>query len=439
MSHKQRQPPNFIMKVTKNIINESQIELSVEVESNDIAKYLETAANNLSRQVKVAGWREGKASYQAMKAQVGETVIWEEAAKIFISKNLDDLVADNCPRPSLGMPPVTISKLAPGNSLEFKVTVEMLPEVKLGDYKNFALKTEAVEVADKEIEKTVDELRESRTKEALVARPVAAGDKVVVDIKMFLDKVPLEGGQSKDTAIIIGKDYIIPGFDEHLLGAAKGEQREFTLLYPETHFQKNIAGKKVEFQVKVIEVYERLLPPLDDELAKPFGLKDLADLRQNIKQSILAQKEQQARDKARVKMLDQLIANASFGDLPPGLIDSELQMMLGEMEHNIAHYGGKFDDYLASIKKTRDDLKIDWHEDAVKRVKTALALRLVADTEKIQPAEAEIEHELKHLKEHYQADSRALEIINSPAYRRRLAAEMASHATVEKLAEWNIN
>lgn len=411
----------------------------MEVDSADIEKYLETAANNLSRQVKVAGFREGKVPLAAMKAQVGEMVIWEEAAKIFISKQLDDIIADNCPRPALGMPGIEINKLAPGNSLEFKVGVEMLPEVKLGDYKNFALKTEAVEVKEEEVDKTITELREARVKEVLVDRSVTKGDKTLVDIKMFLDKVPLDGGQSKDTAIIVGKDYIIPGFDEKLVGAKKGEEREFVLLYPENHFQKNLAGKKVEFQVKINEIYERTLPAIDDELAKMFGLKDLADLRHNLKHGLQSEKEQQARDKARGQMLDKLIAGTQFGELPASLIDSELQMMLAEMEHNISSYGGKFDDYLVSIKKTKEDLKIDWHEDAVKRVKAALALRLVAETEKIQPSEHEIEHEIEHLKEHYGQDTKAMEVINSPAYKRRLASEMASRQTVDKLAEWNIS
>ncbi len=412
--------------------------MTVEVDADDVAKYLETAANNLSHQVKVAGFREGKVPYQTMKTQVGDMVVWEEAAKIFIAKKLDDIVADNCPRPSLGMPQLEIVKLAPGNSLEFKVKVEMLPEVKLGEYKNFALKTEAVAVEDKEIDKVLEELRESRTKEEIADRPVASGDKVLVDIKMFLDKVPLEGGQAQGTAIIVGKDYIIPGFDDKLIGAGKDEEREFTLLYPETHFQKNIAGKKVEFKVKVNEVYARVLPTVDDELAKNFGSKDLADLRHNIHEGLLSEKQHQAQDKVRAKMIDQLIDATTFGDLPESLIDSELQMMMAEMEHSIASYGGKFDDYLASIKKTKDDLKTEWREDAIKRVKAALALRLVAEAEKIQPDEAEIEHELEHLKSHYQTDNRALEVINSPAYRRRLASEMTSRQTVNKLVEWNI-
>jgi trigger factor len=426
------------MKVEKNIVNAAQIELTVEAEAADIEKYLAAAANNLSQQVKVAGFRAGKAPYQVMKAQVGDMVVWEEAAKLFITKKLDDIVADNCPRPSLGMPQVSISKLAPNNSLEFKVKVEMLPEVKLGDYKNFNLKAEAVEVSDQEIAKALEELRESRTKEALVDRPVAEGDKVLVDIKMFLDKVPVDGGQSPDTAVIIGKDYLIPGFDEKLLGATKGEAREFTLVYPETHFQKNIAGKKVEFAVMVKEIYARNLPPLDDELAVSFGLKDLADLRQAIRQSLLAEKERQAQDKVRAKMLDRLIASTEFGELPAGLIETELETMLAELEHSIAAYGAKFEDYLASIKKTKDDLKVDWHADAVKRVQAALALRLVAEQENIRPSEENIEHELEHLKEHYQNDKRALEVLGSPAYKRRLALEMASRETVAKLAEWNI-
>lgn len=426
------------MEITKNNISDSQMELSVLADPTEIEKYLDAAAANLSKEVKVAGFRPGKATYAVLKSQFGEMVIWEEAVKIFISKRLDDIVADNCPRPSLGMPDVSVVKLAPHNALEFKVGVVMLPTVTLGDYKNFDLRLEAVEATDDEVEKTIAELRESRATEALVDRPAIIGDKVLVDIKMFLDKVPIEGGQAKDTVVIIGKDYFVKGFDEKIIGAVKGEEREFVLRYPEDHFQKNIAGKKVEFVVIIKDVYERVMPPLDDVLAKNFGLDNLDELRQNIRQSLLSQKQRQASDKARARLLEKLLEVGQFGDLPAKLIDAELDMMMAEMEHNISGYGGKFDDYLLSIKKSKEDLRLDWHEDAVKRVKIALALRVVAEQEKLQVTEADIDHEIGHLREHYKQNEKAQEVLGSPAYRRRLASEMISHLTVDKLSEWNI-
>jgi trigger factor len=426
------------MKIIKNILSEAQIELTVEVETLDLDKFLTKAAVKLSEQVKVAGFRPGKAPYDVVKGQVGEAVIWEEAAKLFINKNLDKIVADNCPRPSLGMPQISITKLAPGNNLEFKVTVSMIPEVKLGEYKNLGVKKEAVDVSEAEIDKVLAEFCEAQAKEAMVARGAAQGDKVTVDIKMFMDKVPLEGGQSQGTAVIIGKDYLIPGFDEKLLGAKAGDLRDFELVYPADHFQKNIAGKRVEFSVTIKDVYERTLPQANDELAKNFGLKNLEDLRHNIEHSISHEKEHKAEEKAHLAMINALLEKTVFGEIAEVLVDSELDNMMAELAHNVEHHGGKVADYLTSIKKTADDLKTEWRGEALKRVKSALLLRAVAEAEKIEPKAEDIEHELGHLRDHYKDDTRALEIINSDAYARRLASELANRQTILKLGEWNI-
>ncbi len=426
------------MKINKNNLSEAQIELTIEAEVVDLEKYLNQAATKLSEQVKVAGFRPGKVPYETLKTQVGEAVIWEEAAKLFINKNLDKLVADNCPRPSLGMPQIAITKLAPGNNLEFKVTISMIPEVKLGEYKNLGIKRDLVTVTEEEIDKVLTEFCEAQVKEALVDRAVATGDKVTVDIKMFLDKVPLEGGQAQGTAVIIGKNYLVPGFDDKIMGAKAGETREFELVYPADHFQKNIAGKRVEFTVTIKDVYERILPEANDELAKNFGLKNLEDLRHNIKHSISHEKEHRVEEKAHLAMINALVDKAEFGEIAEILVDSELENMMAELAHNLEQQGGKLADYLTTIKKTEKDLKVEWRLEALKRVKSALLLRAVAEAEKIEASPEDIEHELEHLRKHYHEDAKALEIINSGAYLRRLSSELANRKTILKLGEWNI-
>lgn len=426
------------MNIEKNILSESSIELSVTVDTSDLEKFLTNATTKLSEHVKVAGFRPGKVPAEMVKSQLGEAVIWEEAAKLFINKNLDKIVADNCPRQSLGMPQISITKLAPGNNLEFKVIVSMLPEVKLGEYRDLGIKRDVVAVSEVEINKVLADFCEAQVKEVIVDRASATGDKVTMDIKMFLDKVPLEGGQSKGTAVIVGKDYIIPGFDDKIIGAKAGETKEFELVYPADHFQKNMAGKRVEFSVAIKDVYERNLPEASDELAKNFGLKNLNDLRDNIKHSLTHEKEHRAEEKAHLEMLDALVAKTEFGEIPEILVDSELETMMAELVHNVEHHGGKLADYLTSIKKTVEDLKIEWREEALKRVKSALLLRAVAEKEAIEASAEEVEEELEHLREHYKDDDRALEIIGSTSYARRLASEMANRQTILKLGEWNI-
>ncbi len=302
-----------------------------------------------------------------------------------------------------------------------------------------------MEIKDEEIEKTLKDLQEMRVKEAVVDRGIKDNDKVILDIGMYLDKVPLEGGQNKDTAVIIGKDYIIPGFDKKLLGTCKGETREFNLPYPKDYHMKNIAGKMVEFKVTIKDVYKRELPALDDQFAKGLGLKKFDELKDNIKKSIKVQKESENKQRVEKEMLEKIIAKSRFGDIPEMLVDHEAKAILAELEQTVTSQGGKFEDYLSSINKTQDQLTLDLLPEAVKRVKISLLIREVAQVEKIKVKEEEIENYTKDMKKYYENAAKTmpeakemLEKINTPEHKNYVVNVLASRKVVDKLSEWNI-
>ena len=235
------------MNVSKKDLEKSRVELTVKLPWSDFEKYLEKGAKVLSEKIKVEGFRPGKAPVDVLKQKVGEIAILEEAAYIAINKTLDDAIKQGVEDAStaVGQPNVNITKLAKDNDLEYKIEVAVLPEVKLGKIKDLGIKTDKTEVKKEEIEKTLEQLTEMRIQEKIVSREVKDTDKVLVDIAMTQDKVPVEGGQSKDVAIIVGKDYLIPGFDKNILGAKKGEEKTFSLPFPKKNNQKNLNGKMV--------------------------------------------------------------------------------------------------------------------------------------------------------------------------------------------------
>ena len=255
------------MKIEKKDLGKSQFELVVEMSYDELKPYYDQGAKKVSQEVKIDGFRPGNVPIEILRQKIGDMTILEEAANIAIHKNIDKILKDNFEKEIVGQPKVEITKLAPENPLEFKIVVAVLPEIKLGEYKDLKIKKKKVEIADAEIEKILNDLREMRVKEILSDGEAKNGDKVLIDIAMFLDKVPVEGGQGKDAAIIIGKDYIVPGFDKKIIGAKKGDVREFELPYPEDFHMKNLAGKMVDFRVTVKEVYTRELPALDDDFA----------------------------------------------------------------------------------------------------------------------------------------------------------------------------
>jgi len=426
------------MQLTKKDLEKSQIEVTVELSTEEFAPYIDKGAKKVAEEVKIEGFRKGKVPMDILKQKIGEMTILEEAANIAVRKTIDEAIEKNTmDRQAIGQPQVSITKLAPGNPFEYKVVVSILPTIALGKYKDLNLKAEEAKIDDKEIEKGLEGLREMRAQEILVERVAQDGDKVVLDIQMLIDKVPLEDGQHKDLAIILGKNYFVPGFDQNIIGASKDEARNFELIYPDNHHQKNIAGKKVTFDVKVKSIYERKQPELNDEFAKFFQLKDLEDLKKNLRDSLLQEKKRNVDLKNESELIGKIVDDTKFGDLPEMIIDSESRNMLLELEQSVTRQGGKFEDYLGHIKKTKDELMLEMLPNAVKRVKSALVIREIAVVEKIIVTHEDIHNKIDELEKQYANNPEILKMLHEEGYHTYLSNILTNEKVITKLKEWN--
>ena len=429
---------NKLMNISKKDLGKSQIEVTVEFTAEEFKPYVLRGAEKVSMEVKIEGFRPGKAPYEILKNTIGEMTILEEAARIAIDKTIDKIIKENVTGQIVGQPQVNITKLAPENPVEYKMVLTMLPEVKLGEYKDLKIKENKPEVKDEEVEKLITELREMRASEVISDAPAKDGDRVIMDIEIFIDKVPVEGGQGKGAGLIIGKNYIIPGFDKKIIGAKKGDIREFSLPYPADYHDKNLAGKIAEFKVKVKEVYNRILPEVNEDFAKGFGLKSSEELKSNIKKSLLAEKEQKEAQISEAAILDKIISGSKFGDIPESLIKHEAEVMISELEYNIKNQGAKFEDYLMHLKKTREQIMLDLMPDAVKRVKVSLIIRKVGNLEKISVNHDEIHKAIDDILEQYKGNETVIERVKSHAYHNYVENNLTGKKVVEKLREWNI-
>jgi trigger factor len=426
------------MQVTKKDLEKSQIELTVEFSAEEFQPYIEKGTTKISEKVKIEGFRPGKAPLEVLKAKVGEMSIMEEAANIAIKKTIDDIIEQNTMgRPAVGQPKVEITKLAPGNPVEFKIILSIMPTVALGKYKDLNIKVTEAKVEEADIEKTLKELQEMRVKEVISEEAVADGDKVLVDVEMFMEKVPLEGGQTKGLAVIIGKNYFVAGFDKNLLGAKKGDDRDFSLPFPTDHHQQNLAGKMVDFKVKISEVYTRELPEVNDEFATGFRFENLADLRKAMTDNILADRTNSANQKTEIEMLEAIINDTKFGEIPESMVESETHHMLHEIEDNLTHQGSKMADYLQHLNKTKEQFALDLVPSALKRVKTALAMKEVGIVEKIEVSAEETEKKIVELKETHKHDKSLDDLAKDPAYLRYLGNVLQNEKVLNKLKEWN--
>ncbi|MDD3711158.1 MAG: trigger factor [Patescibacteria group bacterium] len=427
------------MKITRKDLEKSQIELTVEVSVEELAPFIQKGAESLSKEVKIEGFRPGKVPFDVLKQKIGEMSIFEEAARLLVNKQIYQVIKENIgDKEIIGQPEVNISKLAPGNPLEYKVKVSILPEISVGTYKDLKIKAEELKVESAEVDKVLNDLVEMRAIEKISEKAIKDGDKVISAVNLFLDNVPVEDGQNPEVTILIGKNYFVEGFDKNLIGLKRGEKKEFSIVYPESHWKKNLAGKKVDFKIEIKEIYSRDLPEINDDLAKIFRFKNLKELKDNLEKTIGDQKKKELDQKNEVKIIDKILEKSKFGDIAEDLIKNESHLMVREIEQNVTSQGGKFEDYLSSLGKNYDQLMLDLLPNAVKRVKSALVFKEIAKIEKIKVEEKEIDREMQLLKERYKGNSEVLANISGASYRAYLSNFILNQKVIDNLKKWNL-
>jgi len=222
-----------------------------------------------------------------------------------------------------------------------------------------------------------------------------------------------------------------------LMGAKKGETKEFELEYPADHHQKNLAGKKVEFKVTIKEVTERQLAKLDDKFAEMFQIKSLEELKKGIRENLGAEKMKQAEGRNEGMMLEKIVDDTKFSDIPQDIIDAESRNMMTELEQSVTRQGGKFEDYLGHLKKTKEELIKEMAPNALKRVKVALIIKEIASEEKIKPEQKEIDAKVEELKKMYKDNPEVTKMLGEPGYIHYLENILTNEKVIAKLKEWN--
>ncbi|MFZ2188516.1 MAG: trigger factor [Candidatus Moraniibacteriota bacterium] len=385
----------------------SKIEVELTVSWKEWEKFIVPAVAEISAEFKFPGFRPGKAPRNLVEQKVGKEMILSHAAEKAISKSYSDFVVRE-KLAVLGSPKVEIDKIEEGGDLVFKATVSVMPKVVVLDkYKEAIKKINAeyqkktTEIGEEEIMLELEKIANSRVKLVTVRRAVANNDSVEVDFAVSVDGKVIEGGESKNHALVIGKGVFIPGFEEELIGMNEGEEKVFELTFPKDYHKEDLAGKAASFQVKMNLVQERQVPEINDEFAVSLGkFKDLSELKANIKEGFEHENEHKMKEEKHTKYLDEIVKNLE-GELPDVLVADELNRMVQEFEGQIQSTGMTLDNYLEKLKKTKAELLKEWEPQAEKRIKSALALKEIAKLEEIKLDSAEIEAEMNKTLQYY--------------------------------------
>ena len=383
------------MKVTVENGENQQVTLTVEVEAAEVSKAVEKAVKRLSNRVNIPGFRKGKAPRKIIERNVGMDAIMQEAFDIVGPKAFADALEEQKIEP-VSRPQIDIETLEDGKDLVFKATVTPRPEVKLGEYKGLKVEKNVEAVTDEDVEKQLKTFQDRQGKmvDAPEGSAVKDGDFTTLDFEGFVDGEAFEGGKGQDYPLQIGSGSFIPGFEDQLIGAKIGEEKEVNVTFPEDYHAKELAGKAATFKCTIRSIKQKELPAMDDELAKKVSkfetLEELkADVRKNLEENA-ARKAENDQKSAAIEMA----TNNITVDIPAVMIDNRVEGMIREMAMRLEQQGMSFDAYLQYAGTDINKIREDYRETAEKNVRTDLMLEEVAKAEDIKVEAKDLDAEV---------------------------------------------
>jgi trigger factor len=402
-------------KLDKNIV---AVEITVGVEEIDAA--IAQAYKKVVKKVNLPGFRKGNIPRHVLEAQFGKEVFYEDALDIIVPKVYLEALNEHKLEPIDHPKFDIIESLEAGKPFVFKATVELLPEVKLGRYKDLQVEKNRVNIGEADVEKQLKELQERHAELVLSEKETLEnGDFAIIDFEGYIDGSSFPGGAAQAYSLEIGSGNFIPGFETQLIGMTVGSEREIAVTFPNDYPTHDLAGKDASFKVTLKEIKVKEIPELNDDFAQSVGkFTSLDELKSDVKEKITSMAEMDAESAYSQALLDQAVANSEV-EVPKTMVDREMDELLHRFEHNLTYQGLNLEKYLEYAKKTRDEVLEDFRPEAAKRVKTDLVLDSIAKFEKIDASEAEIDEKIKELAERYQ-EKNAVEMKKALAAKGRL-------------------
>ena len=424
------------MKTKSKKLSDSRIELTVTLDAKDLKEAKAKAIEKLSKELKIEGFRKGKVPPEVAKKFIPENDLNAETIDAAVRMTVVPAFQEVEKSP-LVMPNVNVTKYVPDETAEYTATADIIPEVKLADYKNLGVKKLETKVTDKEIDEILDNIAGSYAEKKVAKKAAALGDEVVMDFVGKKDGEPFKGGSAKDFKLLLGSKTFIPGFEEGIVGHESGDKFDLKLTFPKDYGVADLAGAKTVFEVLVKQVNEVRKPAIDDELAKKCGpFKTLAELKADIKKNLEAQNAHKAEEKFKNDLANAL-AEKSKVPAPEILIDDQMRALKDDITRNATAQGMSFEDLLAANHETEESWEKEARKIAETRVKVSLALQTLAMEQKISVPDEEVSAKIAELREMYKKSPEALKSLKDPNVKMDIKNRMIIEATLDFLVKAN--
>ena len=424
------------MKTKSKKISDSRVEITVTLDSKDLKPAREKALAKLAKEVKVEGFRKGKVPTEVAAKFIPENDLNAETIDIAVRSTVIEAFRKESKSP-LVLPSVNVTKYVPGESAEYTAVADIVPEVKLGDYKKLNVKHEDVKITAKDVNGILENLASSYAEKKVVRRAAKLTDEVIIDFVGKKDGEAFKGGSAKDYHLVLGSKSFIPGFEDGIVGHESGDKFDLKLTFPKDYGVKDLAGAKVVFEVLLKQVNEVTKAKIDDEMAKKCGpFKTLAELKDDIKKNLEAQSKHQAQEKLKDQLVAELV-KVSKVPAPEILIDDQVKMIRDDMTRNAAAQGMSFEDYLKANQETVENWEKEARKIAETRVKASLALQTLAVEQKITVSDDLVSAKIAELRDVYKKSPEALKSLKDPNVKMDIKNRMIIEATLDYLVKTN--
>ena len=414
---------------------DGKVVISFSASKEEFAKGLDSAFKRAVKRVNAPGFRKGKLPRAVFNQMYGEEALYQDAVDAVLpaayTKAIDELKVS-----PLAMPDIDVKEISKENGVSFEAVVTVKPNVELGEYKHLGIKKEEVEVTEADVEERLERLLSNQAEWQIKEGEAKKGDIVVIDFKGFIGDEAFEGGEAKGYELELGSGSFIPGFEDQLEGKVAPVDTEVNVTFPENYQVADLAGKEAKFEVTIHDVKEKVLPELTDEFVKEFSKEaasTVAEYKEKLRGEIKVQKEEAAAKAYSDKVISTAVENAKL-TVPTKLIDQEVNSMFEQFAGNLSRQGLSFELYEQFTGKGADELKAEMRSDAENKIKTSFVLGEIAEVEKVEVTDADIDAEVKELATMYNMTE---EGVRTRISVEDLRGELIIQKTVEFLKENN--
>ncbi|MBD8085787.1 trigger factor [Limosilactobacillus sp. c9Ua_26_M] len=377
--------------------------LTFEIDVDTIKKGLDEAFVETKKKITVPGFRKGRVPRQIFDQMYGEESLYQDALNKVLPQAYSDAVKEAGIEP-VAQPQINIKSMDKDQPWVLTATVDVKPEVKLGDYKGMEVPKQDTTVSDADVDAELEKKRQQQAELVLKEdKPAEKGDTVVIDYEGSIDGKKFDGGSADNYSLELGSGSFIPGFEDQLIGHNTDDDVDVKVTFPEDYHAKDLAGKEAIFKVKVHEIKEKQLPELDDDFAKDVDedADTLAELKDKTKKELQENKDNQAKAAIEDAAINAAVENAEIQDIPQSMLDEDTNRQMQQYLAGMQQQGISPQMYFQITGTKEDDLKKQFAADAEQRVKTNLVLEAIVDDADLAATEDEIKAEISDLAKQY--------------------------------------